>query len=181
MGITPKYSSAETLRELQRQYRSIERGILIRLDRVGLQWYTNAKTDLNIDTSAFPAIRKQQPGDKVRGPGEYLDDTGNLRSSIGYFVLKDGIVVSGKVEGESEGISAAKQLLGTIPIKDGYVLVGVAGVDYASYLESRGFNVITSQAQIALIDIEASLKRFAKAKNIEGFDVDMTGVSTAMR
>lgn len=181
MGIKPRYSSAETLRELQRQYRSIERGILIRLDRVGLQWYTNAKTDLNIDTSAFPAIRKQQPGDPVRGQGEYLDDSGALRSSIGYFVLKDGVVVSGRVEGESEGISAAKQLLGTIPEKDGYVLIGVAGMDYASHLESKGFNVITSQAQIALIDIEASLKKFAKAKNIEGFNIDETGVSTALR
>lgn len=181
MGITlrtsPKAITAETARQLQ----AIENGIVNRLDLTGAEFMDQAKRDLNIDRSAFPAVRKGKKGDTPRGPGEYLDDTTNLRNSIGYYVLQNGAIIRGRVEGPAEATSAAMTVLQQVPkVNIGYQLIGVAGMEYASYLESRGFNVITSQGMVALTNVEQRLRRFAAAKGT-AIDVDMTGVQTAMR
>jgi len=180
MGIKPRFTPQDIARQSQQQLQGIENGMLRILHYVGLTFMEEARDDVNINTSAFPAIRKGKKGDPARGQGEYLDDTSALRSSIGYFVLKNGQMVFGKVEGEAEGVSAAQALLGQVPkVNIGYQLIGVAGMDYASYLEAKGYNVITSQATVALVNLETRLKAFASRKGIAGFDIDMQGVSTA--
>lgn len=181
MGITlrtsPKAITAETLRQLQ----AIENGIVNRLDLTGAEFMDQAKRDLNIDRSAFPAVRKGKKGDTPRGPGEYLDDTTNLRNSIGYYVLQNGAIIRGRVEGPAEATSAAMTVLQQVPkVNIGYQLIGVAGMEYASYLESKGFNVITSQAFLAMTNVEGMISRFAKAKNAE-IDIEFTGLQSAMR
>ena len=99
---------AETARQLQ----TIENGIVNRLDLTGAEFMDQAKRDLNIDRSAFPAVRKGKKGDTPRGPGEYLDDTTNLRNSIGYYVLQNGAIIRGRVEGPAEATSAATDTAG---------------------------------------------------------------------
>lgn len=180
MGITLRTPIGEITRDTLRQFQSIEDGIINRLDIIGAEFMKQAKDDLKIDRGAFPAVRKGKPGDPPRGAGEYLDDTTNLRNSIGYYVLQNGVVVRGRVEGPAEATSAAMTLLQSIPPVKGYQLVGLAGMDYASYLESKGFNVITSQAMVAMTNVEEQMQRFAKRKNID-IGVDFTGVQTAMR
>lgn len=88
---------------------------------------------------------------KARNIRTYVDDTGNLRSSIGYVILKDGQVIDRnfKVQGDGEdGVKAAwdkiDELAGDFP--NGYVLIGVAGMSYAAAVESRGYDVITGSA-----------------------------------
>ena len=171
MGIVPrKTNSQSVLNELQRGYRTIENGIIRILQYAGEQFVKDAREGLKID-GAFPR-------------GDYSDRTANLRSSIGYFILKDGVIINSSIEGTAEGITAGRAVLGTIPDKSGYQLVGVAGMEYASYVESRGFNVITSQSDIAIVNIERMLQKFKDKLNKTGanLDFDMNSlVLTSMR
>lgn len=81
----------------------------------------------------------------------YTDRTGNLRSSIGYVVYKDGVEASsnfeahGVSESGSTGVSEGEQLARDVASKYGnqVVAVLVAGMSYAVYVESKGFDVIS--------------------------------------
>ena len=80
----------------------------------------------------------------ARKKGNYKDRTGNLRSSIGYVIVKDGDILTEDYEQSSEGtdkqngIREAKRLVSElVPIySDGWVLVGVAAMPYAVYVEA---------------------------------------------
>lgn len=90
----------------------------------------------------------------------WIDQTGNLRSSIGYIVTKDGEVVSkssfdkvlgpnadkanldGSQEGESYALSLASEHA------DGYALVVVAGMDYASNVEALDNKDVLASAEV---------------------------------
>lgn len=118
--------------------------------------------------------------------GRYQNITGNLRSSIGYVLARDGKIIkeggfnkvagfganmqrvrfttiSGKdvnfiargksgdgSEGSKQGLIYARQIVSTH--KKGYTLVVVAGMDYASYVNARGFDVMDS-AEIKVIEL----------------------------
>lgn len=92
----------------------------------------------------------------ARSNGDYLDQTGNLRTSIGYVILRQGKVVSlsdfNKVKGEStDGKQKGKALIDDLKSKysQGFVLLVVAGMDYAVYVESLGRNVLSSSKLLA--------------------------------
>lgn len=86
---------------------------------------------------------------KARVLNTYRDDTGNLRSSIGYVILKDGVVVKMNFiadgpDGETgrlQGMETAGKLSDLYP--SGFVLIGVAGMEYSRYVEARGYDVIS--------------------------------------
>lgn len=127
-------------------------------------------------------------GDKfitiARDEGQYDDWTGNLRSSIGYVIVKDGQIVGkssfekvqgagentklvnfktkdGKTvkyatkgasgdgsEGKKEGEQLAMDLVKTFT--KGYVLIGVAGMKYAVFVEAmENKDVLTNAANKA--------------------------------
>ena len=93
---------------------------------------------------------------EARQNGSYKDRTGNLRSSIGYGVFKDGqpIGTGGfePLEGATdEGSQTGRNLLMKIGGEhtEGYVLVVVAGMNYGVYVEARGYNVLTSSELLA--------------------------------
>lgn len=91
--------------------------------------------------------------------GGFGDVTGNLRASIGYFILKNGVVIEEKFEDQRQiAKQAAEAVLNTIGYSSNYKLVGVAGMDYASAVESRGLNVISMQADVAIIDLQRYFK-----------------------
>jgi len=92
---------------------------------------------------------------EARDNGSYLDQTGNLRSSIGYVVVSDGIVVgksgfslvkSGK-DGQSEGKKFLEEKI--MEHSRGLVLIIVAGMNYAFYVEKTGRNVLSSAELLA--------------------------------
>lgn len=91
----------------------------------------------------------------------FEDQTGNLRSSIGYAIFKDGVAVhAGQFEqvsarnasegdvfdGAERGISYCKSIGEKT---SGITLVCVAGMNYAVYVESKGRDVLTSAEQYA--------------------------------
>lgn len=87
---------------------------------------------------------------QARTSGNYTDRTGNLRSSIGYVIVKRGEiveksafnVVKGGQEGSREGLNLAIDLAKEFPTD--YVLIVVAGMNYATYVERKGFDVLSS-------------------------------------
>ena len=78
--------------------------------------------------------------------GSFKDQTGNLRSSISYVVLVDGKVVN-EYAGQKkvEAVMANNQLIDELApqFSKGIVLICMAGMGYAAYVESRGYDVIT--------------------------------------
>lgn len=108
---------------------------------------------------------------KGHSSGGYDDQTGNLRSSIGYRIYKDGVkvkdggfanVTTRNTKGKTvtgNGIKEAKAALDKyglayeIPIQ-GWTLVIVAGMSYATYVESKGFNVLHLTKEKMRIEIE---------------------------
>lgn len=85
----------------------------------------------------------------------YVDRTGNLTSSIGYVVCCKGEIVSEssfeqitsttsedgeKLNGGEIGAKYAKEIAKTYP--NDYVLVVVAGMKYATYVERLGYDVL---------------------------------------
>jgi hypothetical protein len=84
----------------------------------------------------------------ARQTDSYKDRTGNLRSSLGYVLAKDGeiirssdfkVVMEGGA-GSKSGIQYAKDVIRQFP--EGIVLVVVAGMHYAAYVSARGYDVL---------------------------------------
>ena len=81
--------------------------------------------------------------------GSYQDQTGNLRSSIGWGVVQDGQLVrqggfTRFLQG-SEGAQRGRDRLRELASQQGrgIALIIVAGESYAIYVEAMGFDVIT--------------------------------------
>lgn len=97
----------------------------------------------------------------ARSTQTYQDRTRNLRGSIGYVIVKDGEEIFGNFEGVAEGTSQAKLLTSEVKSEHprGYVLIVVAGMNYAVYVESKGFDVLTGSSQLAEQDLQRSFDR----------------------
>ena len=109
---------------------------------------------------------------EAREYGSYQDQTGNLRSSIGYIVLKDGKPIEkggfaptekgtkkGK-DGQKEGEAFINKVISQYP--SGFVLVVVAGMKYASYVEARNYNVLSSSELLAEKEVPKLLKALSQ-------------------
>ena len=118
----------------------------------------------------------------ARESGTYQDQTGNLRSSIGYVIVKDGTVLfknfekAGKPKAESKepiiGDQVGERLATRIAsgIK-GFVLVGVAGMNYSVYVEAKGREVISGSVLQTEMLLRKSIKTIfdAAARNQANF------------
>ena len=97
----------------------------------------------------------EQVLNQARSPNSYKDQTGNLRSSIGYVVAVDGEVVQSSnfevvkdgADGSRDGKSYALELVKQFP--EGIVLIVVAGMNYASYVSAKGYDILDSSEVLA--------------------------------
>lgn len=84
----------------------------------------------------------------------WYDQTGNLRSSIGYVIVLNGNIVSTSdfkqvktgSSGAMEGKSLAKKLASNY--KTGFALIVVAGMHYAAYVEAMDNKVVLTSAEL---------------------------------
>jgi hypothetical protein len=79
------------------------------------------------------------------------DQTGNLRSSIGYVIVQDGKIKSLKgFTGNSEGISTGEELAKKLAAQyaSPYALIVVAGMNYAELVEARDNKVVLAGAEL---------------------------------
>lgn len=100
---------------------------------------------------------------KTRDDGGFGDITGNLRSSIGYIILKDGKQLSDnftpsdfgtdRETGLSTGLEYAIEIGQNF--HKGFVLICVAGMNYAAAVESKGRDVITGST----LELQTRLKQ----------------------
>src|SRR5690606_6739939 len=79
----------------------------------------------------------------------YQDDTGNVKSSTGFIIYKDGKVVHKEFRGSEIGtdmVSGLKEglniALNELRESTGWGVMMVARMKYASWVESRGFEVL---------------------------------------
>jgi len=101
---------------------------------------------------------------EAKNNGAYTDQTGNLRSSIGYVVLHNGRVVSPmkfeQVKQGGKGLKNGKKFINELigQYSKGFALIVVAGMDYAAYVEARGLNVLAS-SELKAADVTPKLMK----------------------
>ena len=90
-----------------------------------------------------------------RSPEEsWFDQTGNLRSSVGYVISHNGKIVQyssfQQVKNGSEGSKIGKEFAAELIKKysTGYALVVVAGMNYAEYVEAMDNKVVLASAEL---------------------------------
>jgi len=104
---------------------------------------------------------------EARLNGAYQDQTANLRNSIGYVIVLNGKVIdenftysSKGADSQEDGLKIGRKLALEIASQQKDIaLVIVAGMKYALYVESNGFNVLTSAEQLAKIQVPNLLKQ----------------------
>lgn len=84
---------------------------------------------------------------EARSKRTYMDQTGNLRASIGYAVVKNGKVRNfnaqkAATEGKIEAAEFVTAKVAEQPQKGIYLIV-FAGMEYALYVEAKGYDVLT--------------------------------------
>lgn len=105
--------------------------------------------------------------------GSYTDRTGNLRSSIGYVIVRDGRVIdtviyesdrgTDKSTGVKQGADFLKELAGKY--NNNVELIVGAGMEYSGYVSDKGYDVLDSS--------EAEVKRlFLRLLKEKGFIVN---------
>lgn len=124
---------------------------MIKVDLSGVQGYIDKQISelqkqqiMAFTIAGEEAVRQQTLSHK------YLNQTGNLSSSVGYAVLLDGVVqksggfeiAAGGTEGVTQGKAYLSELIGEN--RRGLVLLVVAGMNYARYVENMGLDVLTS-------------------------------------
>ena len=139
MGLIPAFSQGDINRKVDRFVVNIEQRIIWTLGMVGEQFVNDAR---NTQT--------------------YKDQTGNLRSSIGYIIAKDGVIIQENVEGKAEGRAHAKEVAREV-LRDnekGFVLIGVCGMSYAAAVESKGYDCITGSIPAAKALLKKKIKEY---------------------
>lgn len=138
MGLVPQFTKADIDAAIKKKLKAYQNAVLVRLKQAGEKFVNLA-----------------------RDHGDYTDQSGNLRSSVGYIILHNGVPLVEdfkQVKQGVEGVNKGHVLAKKEALKNGYVLVGVAGMDYAAAVESKGRDVITGSAQI----VESWLKNALK-------------------
>ncbi len=105
---------------------------------------------------------------EARNNKGYMMQTGALLSSTGYQVYVDGVAVHTQFDAASgaESGAAAKGMKAGQTIADkvgkqtkGVALVVVAGMNYAAYVEARGYNVLSSAEHLAQRELPRMLEK----------------------
>lgn len=139
MGVKANFDMSGIHSYMQNFAKNIEAEIIRRLQYLGEQCVNHAR---NLNT--------------------YKDRTGNLRSSIGYLVIANGSIVhSGGFVGNNEGATNGNDLAHEIALlhPTGFVLIVVAGMNYAKYVETRGFDVLTSAELLAETELPKIIRQ----------------------
>jgi len=139
MPLIPAFSQGDINRKVNRFVVSIEQRIIWALAQAGEQFVNDA-----------------------RSTQTYQDQTGNLRSSIGYIIARDGVIIQENIEGKPEGRAHAKEIAEEVLKENtrGFVLIGVAGMEYAAAVESKGYDVITGSIPAAKALLKAKIKEY---------------------
>lgn len=147
MKFIPKWNNADIDKIISEQIDRVKQAVIMRFQFIGERFVTNARLN-----------------------GTYNDITANLRSSIGYVILKDGVQLfdnfqqagkSVKGTGAGKGVKTAQTVAEGVASKysKGLVLICVAGMEYAAAVEARGRDVITGSSLTAKTDLKNAIEQ----------------------
>jgi hypothetical protein len=145
MEIKPKFDIDKLFADVGRKVNIFAEGVVEAVEKTCLEITTAAK---QLDT--------------------YKDQTNVLRSSIGYVVYRRGEKVAeffaaagaGLDGSGAEGIERGKQVANQAATEYPNDIVGVmvAGADYALYVESKGYDVLTGPASLLMTTFQKNLR-----------------------
>jgi len=145
MALKSNFNEANSMKDVQAQADSLYEMILESFIRAGEKFVKNARGQM-----------------QDHAMGQYKDQSTNLRSSIGYLVYHNGESVFKNMDGANTSFTGEAGL-GESKVQDlikpkGFQLIGIAGMNYASHVESKGYNVISYQADICMVDLAVYLE-----------------------
>lgn len=139
--------------------------------------FTRADVQKRLD--AFLAMVKKEQIERMQRLGEmcliearnnkgYMMQTGALLSSTGYMIFVDGVALHSQFDAASgaesnaaqNGIKAGQALAEKVGKNTkGVALVVVAGMNYAAYVEAKGYNVLSSAEHLAQRELPRMLEK----------------------
>lgn len=105
---------------------------------------------------------------EARNNKGYMMQTGALLSSTGYMIFVDGVALHTQFDAASgaesnaaqNGINAGQSLADKVGKETkGIALVVVAGMNYAAYVEAKGYNVLSSAEHLAKRELPRMLEK----------------------
>lgn len=143
MGIKPNFNLSSIQKEFDKAQKRVENAMISALKRLGEKCIQVA-----------------------RDSGDYTDQTGNLRSSIGYIIVINGTIIERNFEvankdEDGKGIATGSNVADDLAKKysQGFVLIVVAGMSYAAAVESKSKDVLTSAEKYAEKELSKLLQR----------------------
>jgi len=144
MALKSNFNSNRSMRDIEKQAERLYEKILNSFIYSGEEFVGNARSQM-----------------QDHAMGTYKDVTTNLRSSIQYFVFHNGELVKA---GESDFSASNRSAIQDFINPKGFQLIGIAGMNYASHVETKGYNVISYQADICLLDLTGYLENIGIVK-----------------
>lgn len=111
---------------------------------------------------------------EARNNKGYMMQTGALLSSTGYTIFVDGVALHSQFDAASgaesnaaqNGIKAGQALAEKVGKNTkGIALVVVAGMNYAAYVEAKGYNVLSSAEHLAQRELPRMLEKLVQTIN----------------
>jgi hypothetical protein len=175
--IEPNFTTADVEKITQEYLRRIVKVTQNELMQVGLQFVRDARSKVpSVDYHAIAGdarVAASLTGGSIdlSSADGFNDDTGNLRSSIGFIILYDGEIVHSDFQSSPKGTDKATGLeTGTAyagklgaDYKSGWAIITVAGMDYAGWVEALGYDVITGSTLGARAKLEKAFKNVITA------------------
>lgn len=145
MAIKPNFTKDDVRKRFDAFLNEIEKKQIARLQRLGEMCLVEARTNKG-----------------------YMMQTGALLSSTGYEVFVDGVAIHSQFDAASgaesnaaeTAIKSGQSIAETIGKgTKGIALVVVAGMNYAAYVEAKGYNVLSSAEHLAERELPRMLEK----------------------
>ena len=145
MAIKPNFTKDDVRKRFDAFLNEIEKKQIARLQRLGEMCLVEARTNKG-----------------------YMMQTGALLSSTGYQVFVDGVAIHSQFDAASgaesnaaeTGIKSGQSIAESIGKgTKGIALVVVAGMNYAAYVEAKGYNVLSSAEHLAERELPRMLEK----------------------
>lgn len=145
MGIKANFTKDDLRKRLDAFLDEVEKKQIARLQRLGEMCLIEARSNKG-----------------------YMMQTGALLSSTGYEVFVDGVAIHSQFDAASgaeseaatKGVKTGQSIAEKIGKETkGVALVVVAGMNYAAYVEARGYNVLSSAEHLAERELPRMLEK----------------------
>lgn len=137
---------------------TIETQIIIRRLAYIAEQAVNKQRDLGSEYKGLSAKELAKKRSEKHTPN-YIDDTGNLRQSIGYLIAVDGKQIVADLKNEAARNLAQSALEGNVK---GVQLILTAGMEYAKFVHNLGYDVLTTAELFCKTELKKMLDKYKK-------------------